>query len=58
ADGGACVEVADGVPTVVPVRDSKAPTRATLLMPSAAWGHFISAVRKNGDTSSSLMLRP
>ncbi|WP_376770862.1 DUF397 domain-containing protein [Streptomyces lonarensis] len=52
------MEVADGVPTVVPVRDSKAPTRATLLMPSAAWGHFISAVRKNGDTSSSLMLRP
>ncbi|NJQ06113.1 DUF397 domain-containing protein [Streptomyces lonarensis] len=51
ADGGDCVEVADGVPTVVPVRDSKAPTRATLLMPSAAWGHFVTAVRHDGLTA-------
>ncbi|RLL67049.1 DUF397 domain-containing protein [Streptomyces sp. Z26] len=44
-DGGDCVEVADGFPGVVPVRDSKAPYRGTLKPPITAWTAFITAVR-------------
>ena len=40
-DGGNCVEVADGHPTHVPVRDSKAPTAGTLLFSAAAWSAFV-----------------
>ncbi|MEU0966111.1 DUF397 domain-containing protein [Streptomyces sp. NPDC005917] len=36
--------VADGVPSVVPVRDSKAPGGAVLLTGAAAWTEFIGAV--------------
>ncbi|OIK24760.1 DUF397 domain-containing protein [Streptomyces malaysiense] len=38
-----CVEVADGVPGVVPVRDSKTTTGPVLLVGPAAWSAFISA---------------
>ncbi|MFJ9924845.1 DUF397 domain-containing protein [Streptomyces misionensis] len=41
----ACVEVADGVPGVVPVRDSKLTTGPVLLIGPAAWTHFIDTVR-------------
>ncbi|NUP19059.1 MAG: DUF397 domain-containing protein [Streptomyces sp.] len=45
-DGGeACVEVADGVPGVVPVRDSKVPVGDVLVIGAEAWGAFISATR-------------
>ncbi|MDT3395065.1 DUF397 domain-containing protein [Streptomyces sp. B1866] len=44
-DGGQCVEVADGFPVVVPVRDSKDPDRAALVFGSAAWSSFVTAVR-------------
>ncbi|MFI7273091.1 DUF397 domain-containing protein [Streptomyces sp. NPDC049879] len=37
---GDCVEVADGIPGVVPVRDSKNPA-PTLLVPGAAWTTFV-----------------
>ncbi|MFR9727054.1 DUF397 domain-containing protein [Streptomyces sp. MS19] len=37
---GACVEVADSIPGVVPVRDSKNPV-PTLLVPGAAWTTFV-----------------
>ncbi|MFI6932971.1 DUF397 domain-containing protein [Streptomyces sp. NPDC050287] len=40
-DGGNCVEVADGVPGVVPVRDSKVPGGPVLLVRSAAWAEFV-----------------
>jgi hypothetical protein len=37
-DGGNCVEVADGVPGVVPVRDSKLGTDGPVLaFPAHAW---------------------
>ncbi|RXS58806.1 DUF397 domain-containing protein [Streptomyces sioyaensis] len=49
SDGGEdnCVEVSDGFPGVVPVRDSKNPTGGVLLFPATAWSGFIATV-KNG----------
>ncbi|MGW3007965.1 DUF397 domain-containing protein [Streptomyces sp. NPDC001219] len=40
-----CVEVNDGFPGAVPVRDSKNPTGGVLLFPAAAWSDFISTVK-------------
>ncbi|MEV1006182.1 DUF397 domain-containing protein [Streptomyces sp. NPDC049881] len=37
---GECVEVADSIPGVVPVRDSKNPG-PTLLVPGTAWTTFV-----------------
>ncbi|WP_030619990.1 DUF397 domain-containing protein [Streptomyces fulvoviolaceus] len=42
--GESCVEVADGVPGVVPVRDSKLPAGPVLLVGAAAWTEFTGAV--------------
>ncbi|MEU4875067.1 DUF397 domain-containing protein [Streptomyces sp. NPDC021608] len=47
-DGGNCLEVADGLPSLVPVRDSKAPRRAALLFTASAWAAFVGAVK--GDS--------
>ncbi|MGW4161645.1 DUF397 domain-containing protein [Streptomyces sp. NPDC004788] len=44
-EGGSCVEVLDGVPGVVPVRDSKNPTGPALVVPAAAWAAFVAAVK-------------
>ncbi|MFI8764209.1 DUF397 domain-containing protein [Streptomyces sp. NPDC053792] len=44
-DGGECVEVADNVPGLVPVRDSKRPHGPVLLLPVAAWAPFVEAVK-------------
>lgn len=44
-NGGECVEVADGVPGVVPVRDSKVPSGPVLLLGAASWTEFIGTVR-------------
>ncbi|MFJ7996760.1 DUF397 domain-containing protein [Streptomyces sp. NPDC096310] len=41
---GACVEVADGFPGVVPVRDSKAPDGPALVFPLTAFGSFVAAL--------------
>ncbi|MEU2899285.1 DUF397 domain-containing protein [Streptomyces sp. NPDC001273] len=38
---GNCVEVADGLPTVVPVRDSKLPHGPVLHFPTTAWTAFL-----------------
>ncbi|MFC4471320.1 DUF397 domain-containing protein [Streptomyces xiangluensis] len=44
-DGGEdCVEVADGVPGIVPVRDSKVMDGPVLVIGAAAWTDFIGAV--------------
>jgi hypothetical protein len=40
-NGGSCVEVADGVPGVVPVRDSKVPGGPVMLVSPAAWTAFV-----------------
>ncbi|GGV52435.1 hypothetical protein GCM10010277_49000 [Streptomyces longisporoflavus] len=42
--GGLCLEVADGLPGVVPVRDSKVPHGPALVVPASAWAPFIAAV--------------
>ncbi|MEU8564860.1 DUF397 domain-containing protein [Streptomyces cyaneofuscatus] len=38
------MEVADGFPGVVPVRDSKNPGGPALVLPATAWTAFIGAV--------------
>lgn len=44
-DGGNCVEVADNIPGVIPVRDSKLPHGPVLLLPPTAWTPFIAALK-------------
>ncbi len=43
-NGGDCVEVADGVPGVVPVRDSKVAEGPVLVLGAAAWAEFVRTV--------------
>ncbi|WP_406738115.1 DUF397 domain-containing protein [Streptomyces sp. NBC_00853] len=42
---GLCVEVADGVPGFVPVRDSKRPHGPALVVAAGAWGPFVRALK-------------
>ncbi|MBX7269177.1 DUF397 domain-containing protein [Micromonospora sp. Llam7] len=44
-NGGECVEVADNLPGVVGIRDSKDPTGPALTVAPAAWSAFVTAVR-------------
>ncbi|MFF9378641.1 DUF397 domain-containing protein [Streptomyces griseoluteus] len=44
-DGGNCVEVADGVPGAVPVRDSKVQDSPVLLLSASAWANFLDGIR-------------
>lgn len=48
SDGGVnnCIEVADGYPGLVPVRDSKVPAGPALVIAAPAWIAFIDDVRK------------
>ncbi|MEU9635571.1 DUF397 domain-containing protein [Streptomyces tendae] len=43
-DGGNCLEVTDGVPGVIPVRDSKVADGPVIVVGSAAWTEFVRAV--------------
>ncbi|MDG4793941.1 DUF397 domain-containing protein [Micromonospora sp. WMMD1082] len=43
SNGGACVEVADNLPGVVAVRDSKDPTGPVLAFTPASWRAFVAA---------------
>ncbi|MFB6894343.1 DUF397 domain-containing protein [Kitasatospora sp. NPDC056327] len=45
SSNGGCLEVADGHPDTVPVRDSKNPAGPVLLFPSPAWRSFVAAVK-------------
>ncbi|CAL9528682.1 DUF397 domain-containing protein [Streptomyces sp. enrichment culture] len=49
SDGGAnnCVEVADGYPGVVPVRDSKVPAGTALIFGTASWSAFVVGVKES-----------
>ncbi|GGX55406.1 DUF397 domain-containing protein [Streptomyces fructofermentans] len=40
-NGGECVEIADGVPGVLPVRDSKCPDGPVLVLGERAWSEFV-----------------
>jgi len=44
-NGGECVEVADGVLGVVPVRDSKDPDGPALVVPARSWDAFVTALK-------------
>jgi hypothetical protein len=48
-DGGSCVEVADGVPGHVPVRDSKQPDGPALVFPAAGWRAFVASLGGGRD---------
>lgn len=43
--GSDCLEVADGHPTLVPVRDSKNPHGPKLIFRASTWSAFVEAVR-------------
>jgi len=45
SSGGDCVELAPGLPGVVPVRDSKDPSGPALLFSPDAFGAFVRAVK-------------
>ncbi|MFE1885666.1 DUF397 domain-containing protein [Streptomyces diastatochromogenes] len=44
-DGGHCVEVADNIPGLVPVRDSKVPQGPALILSAAAWEPFVASLK-------------
>ncbi|MQS11733.1 DUF397 domain-containing protein [Streptomyces kaniharaensis] len=45
SEGGNCVEVADGITDIVPVRDSKDPHGPALSFTPEAWQSFVASVR-------------
>ena len=45
-NGGDCVEVADNLPDLVAVRDSKNPTGPALTFTPAAWRAFVAELRE------------
>ncbi|MFC8708422.1 DUF397 domain-containing protein [Streptomyces sp. NPDC057197] len=47
-DGDTCVEIA-ALPSHIAIRDSKAPTRATLSVPAASFLAFIEEVKRDGQ---------
>jgi hypothetical protein len=46
-NGGDCVEIGEGMPEIVAVRDSKTPEGPALTFAADAWAVFISAVRSD-----------
>ncbi|MEW2415020.1 DUF397 domain-containing protein [Streptomyces sp. NPDC046866] len=46
SNADSCLEVMDGHSTTVPVRDSKNPAGPALLIPAAAWGTFVEAIKR------------
>ncbi|WP_392873717.1 DUF397 domain-containing protein [Streptomyces sp. LN499] len=44
--GGDCLEVADGHPGAVPVRDSKVPDGPALVFRTAAWSSFVANLKR------------
>ncbi|MFJ9589232.1 DUF397 domain-containing protein [Streptomyces acidicola] len=47
SEGGAndCVEVAEGYPGIIPVRDSKNPVARRLVFSAASWSAFVEGVK-------------
>ncbi|MFI6699528.1 DUF397 domain-containing protein [Streptomyces sp. NPDC050509] len=46
SNGGECVQIADGIPHTIPVRDSKTPGGPHLTFPHASFSAFVHAVRQ------------
>ncbi|WP_078962060.1 DUF397 domain-containing protein [Streptomyces hygroscopicus] len=51
-DGGNCVEVADNLPGIVPVRDSKNPDGPVLIFPNDSWSTFIATLKSPHRSNS------
>ncbi|MFE9332544.1 DUF397 domain-containing protein [Streptomyces sp. NPDC006925] len=49
-DGGNCVEVSDGFPGVVPVRDSKDTARKPLVFSAHSWTAFVMDLSSSGSS--------
>ncbi|MCQ4201358.1 DUF397 domain-containing protein [Streptomyces sp. NPDC048109] len=49
--GGSCVEVVDGHPAGIPVRDSKVPGGAVLVFSVGGWTSFITALKTTPTAS-------
>ncbi|MER7485996.1 DUF397 domain-containing protein [Streptomyces sp. NPDC126497] len=49
---GNCVEVAAGLPAVVPVRDSKSPHGPVLRFPATAWTAFLDTLKDSGSPAA------
>jgi hypothetical protein len=47
---GDCVEVADGIPGALPVRDSKDPGGPALVFTAESWAAFIAGVKAGNFT--------
>lgn len=45
SDQGSCIEVLDGYPSGIPVRDSKVPHGPALVFTTADWSSFVTAVK-------------
>lgn len=45
--GGDCLEVLDGVPEIVPVRDSKVADGPALVFRAAAWSTFVAGLKRS-----------
>ncbi|MFI6650814.1 DUF397 domain-containing protein [Streptomyces sp. NPDC050529] len=45
--GGNCLEVLDGVPEIVPVRDSKVPDGPALVFRAATWSTFVAELKRS-----------
>ncbi|MFE1309859.1 DUF397 domain-containing protein [Streptomyces sp. NPDC058755] len=43
--GGNCTEVADNIPGLVPVRDSKTPQAPALILSATAWAPFVASLK-------------
>ncbi|MGC4805262.1 DUF397 domain-containing protein [Micromonospora sp. DT233] len=44
SNGGECVEVADNLPNIIAIRDSKDPDGPALTFGPAAWSAFVGAI--------------
>ncbi|MFD8548907.1 DUF397 domain-containing protein [Streptomyces sp. NPDC059649] len=44
-NGGSCVEIADNIPGLVPIRDSKDPGGPAICVSGAAWAAFVGMVK-------------
>ncbi|MBN3932435.1 DUF397 domain-containing protein [Streptomyces verrucosisporus] len=44
-NNGDCIEVADNLPGLIPVRDSKRPSGPVVVFGVEGWGPFVAAVR-------------
>ncbi|WP_433857442.1 DUF397 domain-containing protein [Streptomyces kronopolitis] len=52
SDSGSCLEVLDGNPSGVPVRDSKVPHGPALVFEISVWSLFVAAVKHGALTGS------